>query len=197
MWKIIFNIMPVLIIDNFDSFTYNLEHYTKRFCNNVVVKRNNEILLQEVDSYDSIIISPGPGLPKDAGISVDIIKTYAATKKILGVCLGHQAIGEAFGAKLLNLYEPLHGVAVPTYHNDDDDFYKDIPNEFLTGRYHSWVIDAQSLVDLPFTITANDKYNQVQSIKHNNYNLRSVQFHPESVLTKYGLKMIENWIKYC
>lgn len=190
--------MKLLIIDNFDSFTYNLEHYAKKYCSNVVVKRNNEIALEEVANFDSIIISPGPGLPKDAGISMELINKYAATKKILGVCLGHQAIGEAFGAKLSNLNEPLHGLPIATVHNNlDNDFYKDIPNNFLTGRYHSWVIEKNSLDNLPFIITATDKFGQVQSLKHQNYNLRSVQFHPESVLTEYGLRMIENWITYC
>lgn len=190
--------MKLLIIDNFDSFTYNLEHYTKRFCDNVVVKRNNEISLDEVANYDSIIISPGPGLPKDAGISMDLIERYSPSKKILGVCLGHQAIGEVFGAKLSNLSKPLHGVAVSTYHNNiDKDFYKDIPTNFLSGRYHSWIIDKHSLDNLPFEITASDENEHVQSLKHKHFNLRSVQFHPESVLTDGGLQMIENWIKYC
>lgn len=190
--------MNILIIDNFDSFTYNLEHYAKRFCNNVVVKRNNEIALDEVANYDSIIISPGPGLPKDAGISMSLLEKYSSSKKILGVCLGHQAIGEVFGAKLINLSVPLHGVAVSTFHNNIDKvFYKDIPKNFLTGRYHSWIIEKQSLDNLPFTITASDINGHVQSLMHNSFNLRSVQFHPESVLTDFGLKMIENWIKHC
>lgn len=190
--------MKLLIIDNFDSFTYNIEHYAKRFCDNVVVLRNNEINLEEVANYDSIIISPGPGLPKDAGISMKLIEKYSSTKKILGVCLGHQAIGEVFGAKLSNLSQPLHGITVSTFHNNNDnEFYKDIPSSFLSGRYHSWIIDKYSLENLPFFITAIDINGQVQSLKHKHFNLRGVQFHPESILTDFGLKMIENWIKYC
>ncbi len=190
--------MKLLIIDNFDSFTYNLEHYARKYCNNVIVKRNNELTLEQVNEFDSIIISPGPGLPKDAGITMDIINNYSDSKKILGVCLGHQAIGENFGAKLNNLSEPLHGIAVTTYQNNiDEKFYNDIPNTFLSGRYHSWIIDKKSIENLPFIITSTDEYGIIQSLKHKTFNLRSVQFHPESVLTEFGLKMIENWIKYC
>lgn len=190
--------MKLLIIDNFDSFTYNLQHYAKQYCQSVVVKRNNEIDIEEVNHYDGIIISPGPGLPKDSGITINAIKTYASTKKILGVCLGHQAIAEVFGAQLINLKAPLHGIAIETNTTDTKDLlFDEIPNTFKSGRYHSWVVDPDSLLNTPFDILATDKLNQIQAIKHTEYNLRGVQFHPESVLTEYGLKMIENWIKKC
>ncbi len=190
--------MKLLIIDNFDSFTYNLQHYTAQFCNQVIVKRNNEISLDEISEFDGFIISPGPGLPQDAGITMQAIKTFGSTKKILGVCLGHQAIAEVFGAKLINLDEPLHGVAIETESlNTQELIFSDIPNKFLTGRYHSWIVDPHSLKNTSLQIIAKDHFGQVQALKHRDYNIRSVQFHPESVMTEYGLKMIENWILKC
>jgi anthranilate synthase component 2 len=190
--------MKLLIIDNFDSFTYNLRHYAEQFCDSVTVKRNNEISIGEINDYDSIIISPGPGLPMQSGITIEAIKKYASTKKILGVCLGHQAIAEVFGAKLINLDKPLHGIAIPTMTtNSKDLLFDEIPNTFLSGRYHSWGIDPKSIDDITFEITAIDSLGQIQAIKHRKFNIRSVQFHPESVLTEYGLKMIENWILKC
>ncbi len=190
--------MKLLIIDNFDSFTYNLKHYAEQFCESVVVKRNNKISIEEIDNYDGFMISPGPGLPKEAGITIDAIKTYGRTKKILGVCLGHQAIAETFGAKLRNLDKPLHGIAIQTQTTDNkDSIFKDIPISFNTARYHSWVVDKESIKNTNLNIIAVDTFGQVQALKHKQYNIRSVQFHPESVLTEYGLKMIENWIKEC
>ena len=190
--------MKLLIIDNFDSFTYNLKHYAEQFCDDVIVKRNNEVKIEEIDDYDSFMISPGPGLPKDAGITIRAIKTYASSKKILGVCLGHQAIAQTFGAKLRNLDEPLHGVAIPTQTTEiNDSMFENIPNNFNTARYHSWVVDEESIKETDLNIIAIDTFGQIQALKHKDYNIRSVQFHPESVLTEYGLKMIENWIKEC
>ena len=190
--------MKLLIIDNFDSFTYNLQHYAEQFCDSVVVKRNNEISIEEINNFDGFIISPGPGLPKDAGITMEAIRTYASSKKILGVCLGHQAIAEAFGAKLRNLNQPLHGVAIQTQSTDiEDAIFSDIPKHFLTARYHSWVVDEVSIMETVLNVIATDEFNQIQALKHKDYNIRSVQFHPESVLTEYGLKMVENWIKIC
>jgi len=187
----------LLIIDNFDSFTYNLQHYAEQFCDNVVVKRNNEISIEEIDEYDGFIISPGPGLPDEAGITKQAILKYKDSKKILGVCLGHQAIAEVFGAKLRNLDEPLHGVAILTQTTDiKDSIFKDIPRSFDTARYHSWVIDEESIENTELEITAIDINKQIQAIKHKKYNIRSVQFHPESVLTEFGLKMMENWVKF-
>ena len=190
--------MRLLIIDNFDSFTYNLEHYAKQFCDNVVVKRNNEIEIDEVDNYDAIIISPGPGLPKDAGITPLVLKKYSPTKKILGVCLGHQAIAECFGANLQNLEKPLHGISILTSKTEvEDPIFNGITNEFNTARYHSWVVDPISLSNSNLEVTAVDVNNQIQALKHKEYNVRSVQFHPESILTDNGLNMIENWIRKC
>ena len=190
--------MRLLIIDNFDSFTYNLEHYARQFCDDVVVKRNNEIDIDEVDNYDAIIISPGPGLPSDAGITPLVLKKYSPTKKILGVCLGHQAIAECFGASLQNLEEPLHGIPVLTHKTKiEDPIFEGIADDFQTARYHSWVVDSTSLNNTDLQITAIDINNQIQALKHKEYNVRSVQFHPESILTDGGLKMIENWIKKC
>lgn len=190
--------MKLLIIDNFDSFTYNLQHYAEQFCDEVVVKRNNEIELDEIEAYDAFIISPGPGLPKDSGITLKAIETYASSKKILGVCLGQQAIAEYFGAQLENLGAPLHGIPVLTkLTNKEDVLFEGLPREFNTGRYHSWVVDAKTVDKEVLEITATDQYGQVQALRHKEYNIRCVQFHPESVMTDFGLKMIENWIKKC
>ena len=189
--------MKLLIIDNFDSFTYNLKHYAEQFCKEVVVKRNNEIQLDEISAYDGFIISPGPGLPKDTGISIAAIKRYAGEKKILGVCLGHQLIAEIYGGKLLNLDHPLHGIAIKTNKIKDDELFKGIPDQFMSGRYHSWIVDEKSLINTDLEIIANDELGQVQALKHKKYNIRSVQFHPESIMTDYGLEMIENWITEC
>ncbi len=190
--------MRILILDNYDSFTFNLLHYVQRFCNEVDVCYSDQIGLDEVEAYDAIILSPGPGLPKDAGISMQVVRTYAAHKKILGVCLGHQTIAEVFGAQLINLDAPLHGVAVETFLTvDGENLFRGLPKTVLTGRYHSWVVDPQSLQNTPLEVIATDGLGQVQALRHRHYNLRSVQFHPESVLTPEGLKMIENWIYFC
>ncbi len=190
--------MRILIIDNYDSFTYNLEYYAKQYCDEVVVKRNNEIELEDVNNYDAIILSPGPGLPKDAGITPLVIKKYAASKKILGVCLGHQAIAESFGASLRNLENPLHGVAIKTFQTKNkDNLFDKLDSGFDTARYHSWVVDEESVLNTDLEVTAIDVNNQIQALKHKKYNVRSVQFHPESVLTNNGLKIIQNWIQKC
>lgn len=185
--------MKILILDNYDSFTFNLVHYVEQFCDNVTVRRNDQILLQEVDVFDAIILSPGPGLPKDAGIMPQLIKQYASAKKILGVCLGHQAIGEAFGARLKNLNKVHHGVAIPIDVIDNSELlFKHLPSRIETGRYHSWVIDRKSVPSELF-VTATDNEGEVMAIRHTHFNVRGVQFHPESLLTPDGLKMIENW----
>jgi len=186
--------MRLLIIDNYDSFTYNLVQYTEAFVERLDVRRNDEISLKEVDAYDAIILSPGPGTPKDTGISMEVIRRYASKKKILGVCMGMQVIAEAFGGKLLNLEHPLHGVAVETYlTKSQDPMFKGLPEAFMTGRYHSWIVD-EDYLPKDFIITAKDKYGSVQAIRHRTYPLSAVQFHPESVLTEYGRLMIENWV---
>ncbi len=190
--------MQLLIIDNYDSFTYNLEQYASKFCDNVVVKRNDEISIAEVDNYDAIIISPGPGLPANSGITPKVIEKYYKTKKILGVCLGQQAIAEFFDCKLDNLDEPLHGVSIQTFQTKIKDIiFKDVPTDFLTARYHSWVVNPESVSNSELEVIATDVNNQIQALRHKKYNVRSVQFHPESILTDSGLKMIENWILNC
>lgn len=186
--------MKVLILDNYDSFTYNLVHYVEQFCDEVTVKRNDEISLEEVDEFDAIILSPGPGLPEDAGIMPALIKQYASTKKILGVCLGHQAIGEAFGAKLKNLNQVHHGVAIPVSITDSNELlFKGIPSKLDTGRYHSWVIDKDTIPS-DLTITATDDEGEVMAIRHKEFDVCGVQFHPESLLTPDGLQIIKNWV---
>lgn len=187
--------MRVLILDNYDSFTFNLVHYVEQFVDDVVVKRNDEISLPEVDLFDAIILSPGPGLPNDAGIMPKLIIEYSESKKILGVCLGHQAIAEAYGGKLINLDAVLHGVAVPIKVIDKkENLFNNMPNTIQTGRYHSWVVAS---ADLPqsLTVTAVDEAGNVMALRHKLHDVRGVQFHPESLLTEHGLKMIENWVK--
>lgn len=186
--------MKILVFDNYDSFTYNLVHYLEIASNNATIDiyRNDQIPLNAIEQYDKIVLSPGPGLPKDAGILLDVIKTYAPTKSILGVCLGHQAIGEAFGASLLNLNEVFHGVATPVELINEDLLFKNIPMQFNVGRYHSWVINKDTLPS-ELIVTCIDSSENIMAIKHKNYNLRGVQFHPESVLTEFGQQLITNW----
>lgn len=169
-------------------------HYVEQFCDDITVKRNDEISLDEVEAFDAIILSPGPGLPKDAGIMPELIKRYAASKKILGVCLGHQAIGEAFGGSLKNLNQVHHGVAIPVNVTDvDDPLFAGLPSRIDTGRYHSWVIDKDSVTS-DLVITATDDEGEIMAIRHRELDVRGVQFHPESLLTPEGLKIIENWV---
>ncbi|MFI5217912.1 MAG: anthranilate synthase component II [Bacteroidia bacterium] len=186
----------ILILDNYDSFTFNLVHYVEKIIDDEVdVFRNDEISLVEIERYEKIILSPGPGLPKDAGILIPLIKKYAPTKKILGVCLGLQAIGEAFGAKLKNLSEVHHGVAREVNVTDsNENLFTGIPGKFNAGRYHSWVID-RSMLPSCLKITSADNNNEIMSIAHSQYDLKGVQFHPESILTEYGEKLLENWLQ--
>lgn len=185
----------VLVLDNYDSFTYNLVHYIEALNFEVVVFRNDEISIEAIDAYNIIILSPGPGLPKDAGILLDVIKTYAPTKKILGVCLGMQAIGEVFGGKLENLSHVFHGVASQLNVIDTaDKLFKNLPPQFEIGRYHSWVV-AQNSFPTDLIITAVEENKQIMALRHNTYNLYGVQFHPESILTQYGKEIIANFLK--
>lgn len=185
--------MKVLVLDNYDSFTYNLVQYIQEILEQKVdVYRNDEIELDAVETYDFIILSPGPGLPKDAGIMPALIKRYAATKSILGVCLGHQAIGEAFGANLENLAHVFHGVETPVeVVVEDEPLFQDVPASFQAGRYHSWVVAKADLPD-DFEITAVDKDGVIMAMRHKEFDVRGVQFHPESIMTEYGRKMLEN-----
>lgn len=187
----------IVVIDNYDSFTYNLVHYLEECNAHVTVLRNDEFELNELDSFQNIVLSPGPGVPKDAGLLLNVIKKFASTKNILGVCLGQQAIAEAFGGSLINLEKVYHGVATKiTQLQNDEILFKDLPVNFEVGRYHSWVVNS---LDLPkdLIITSIDQNNQIMSLKHCTFNVRAVQFHPESILTPLGKKMIENWVVKC
>ncbi len=185
----------ILVIDNYDSFTYNLVHYIEELNHKVDVYRNDQISLDAINKYDKIVLSPGPGLPKDAGILKEIIEKYAATKKILGVCLGMQAIGEVFGASLQNLDQVYHGIASAITITDENDvLYKSLPKTFDVGRYHSWVINKATLPET-LKITSIEENGQIMSITHKEFNVYGVQYHPESILTKNGKKIIENFLK--
>jgi anthranilate synthase component 2 len=186
----------ILVLDNYDSFTYNLVHYIEANGDyEVDVFRNDEISIEKVNKYDTIVLSPGPGLPEDAGILKELIQIYAPTKKILGVCLGMQAIGEVFGGKLENLENVYHGVATKlTVIDADDLIYKNLPQHFEIGRYHSWVISRENFPE-KLSITAIEENNQVMSLKHKDYQLYGVQYHPESILTEHGKEIINNFLE--
>ena len=182
----------VLVIDNYDSFTYNLVHYLEELGCRVEVRRNDQLQLEEVAPYQNIVLSPGPGIPDEAGLLKAIIKQYAPDKRIFGVCLGQQAIAEVFGGRLINLEQVYHGVATTITVLGDDVLYRDLPETLEVGRYHSWVVDPE----LPpcLVATAVDSQREVMSLRHREYDLRAVQFHPESVLTPEGKKMLSNWL---
>jgi anthranilate synthase component II len=185
----------ILVIDNYDSFTYNLVHYIEKLTSySPDVYRNDQISLDDVKKYDKILLSPGPGIPVEAGICIDLIKRYAPTKSILGVCLGHQAIAEAFEGTLKNLDKVYHGVATEVnVLSQEDKLYKGIPKKFNAGRYHSWVVMPDNLPDC-FTVTCEDNLGLIMGISHNSYDVKGVQYHPESVLTENGLKIMANWL---
>lgn len=185
--------MKLLIFDNYDSFTYNIAHAVRALGVEPDVRRNDRITLDEVDAYDKIIISPGPGIPSEAGILPQLLERYATEKPILGVCLGHQAIGERFGAKLRNLSTVYHGVQTPVHLTADDYIFAGMPSEFEVGRYHSWVVDKDSLPD-ELQVTAFSPDGEIMALRHRVYDVRGVQFHPESILTPYGMTIIENWL---
>jgi anthranilate synthase component 2 len=194
--------MKILVFDNYDSFTYNLVHLVEKITGDKVdVFRNDQIPMENVQVYDKIILSPGPGLPAEAGMLLPLIKQYAASKSILGVCLGHQAIGEAFGGRLLNLSKVFHGVASPVNileSADSDtsvnaDLFTGLPNGFMAGRYHSWVIDSQNFPE-SLEVTATDAAGHIMALRHKTYDVLGVQFHPESVLTPEGEKIMRNWL---
>ncbi|WP_066224411.1 anthranilate synthase component II [Formosa haliotis] len=183
----------ILVIDNYDSFTYNLVHYLEDLGCQVTVKRNDKIKLEDVDAFDKIVLSPGPGIPDEAGLLKDIIKTYAPTKSILGVCLGQQAIGEVFGGTIENLENVYHGVATEvTLAVDDEKLFEGFNKTFPVGRYHSWVVSNQ-LPDV-LEATSFDENGQIMSLRHKVFDVRGVQYHPESVLTPNGKQMLKNWI---
>jgi anthranilate synthase component II len=187
--------MKILVIDNYDSFTYNLVHYLEEFDCQVTVYRNDEFDINEVVQFDKILLSPGPGVPDEAGLLKEVIKTYAPTKSILGVCLGQQAIGEVFGGSLINLEKVYHGVSTLTnIIVDNESLFKDLPKEIEVGRYHSWVVSPEGFPE-DLEITSVDASGQIMSLRHKKYDVKGVQYHPESVLTPHGKKIIENWVK--
>lgn len=187
--------MRLLIFDNYDSFTYNIAHAVRQLGVEPDVIRNDKITLDEVGNYDKIIISPGPGIPSEAGILPQLLERYGSEKPILGVCLGHQAIGERFGAKLRNLSTVYHGVQSTVRLTADDYIFAGIPSEFEVGRYHSWVVDRDSLPS-ELEVTAVSPDGEIMAMRHRNLDVRGVQFHPESVLTPYGLEIIDNWLRH-
>ena len=192
--------MKILVFDNYDSFTYNLVHLVEKITHSKVdVFRNDELSMEKVREYDKIILSPGPGIPSEAGMLLPLIKEYASSKSILGVCLGHQAIGEAFGGMLTNLSTVYHGVATPILVKSEESgvrsgLFAGLPDTFDVGRYHSWVVDEKNFPG-ELEITARDTNNYIMALQHKNFDVQGVQFHPESVLTPDGEKIISNWLK--
>jgi anthranilate synthase component 2 len=195
--------MKILIFDNYDSFTYNLVHLVKELgYKNIAVHRNNRITLDEIEKFDKIILSPGPGIPSEAGLLLPLIRRFAATKSILGVCLGHQAIAEAFGGQLINLKDVYHGVATPVQIIAGDTIFKGLPQPlnppketFIdVGRYHSWIVDKNTLPEV-LEITATDEEGQIMALKHKTFDVHGVQFHPESILTPQGKEIMKGFLE--
>ncbi|MFT7268684.1 MAG: anthranilate synthase component 2 [Candidatus Endobugula sp.] len=188
--------MKILILDNYDSFTYNLVHYLRELGHGaeMTVVRNDQITLAEVEAYDKILLSPGPGIPEEAGIMPALIKRFGSTKSILGVCLGHQGIAEAYGAQLYNMPEVLHGVSSKIkVVKTGDRLFAGIPEEYTICHYHSWNVKKEDLGD-EIEVTAIDEYGEIMAISHKEFDVKGVQFHPESIMTEHGHKLLENWI---
>ncbi len=186
--------MRIVIIDNYDSFTYNLAHLVKELGADVEVYRNDLFAMGQLEPFDKIILSPGPGIPSEAGLLLDVIRTYAGRKSILGVCLGHQAIGEVFGGKLKNLSEVYHGVATEGTQYGNDPIFAGLPSRITMGRYHSWVVDTDGLPGC-LEVTAVSDDGQIMGLKHKRYAIHGIQFHPESVLTAEGREIVRNWLE--
>jgi len=186
--------MKTVIIDNYDSFTYNLAHLVKELGTEVDVLRNDKFELEELEKYDKIILSPGPGIPEEAGLLLEVIRTYAGRKPMLGVCLGEQAIGQAFGGKLTNLSEVFHGIQTNVKIKNKDYIFSGLPTEIPVGRYHSWVVDTEEFPE-ELVITAISSEGQIMALKHREYDVHGIQFHPESVLTPDGKQIVGNWLK--
>ena len=185
--------IKTVIIDNYDSFTYNLSHLLKELGADVTVVRNDKFRIEDLEQFDKIVLSPGPGIPSEAGLMPQVIKAYAGRKPILGICLGHQAIGEAFGAKLLNIGNVVHGVATPAHLTAQDYLFEGLASDLEVGRYHSWVVDDKDLPQcLEVTSRSDDGY--IMSLRHREFDIRGIQFHPESVLTPQGKTIINNWL---
>ncbi len=191
--------MKILIFDNYDSFTYNLVHVVEKIIHGKVdVFRNDKIALERINDYDKIILSPGPGLPNESGLLLPLIKEYASSKSILGVCLGHQAIGEVFGGNLVNLSTVYHGVATHIEVKEErtpskNDVFNNLPREIEVGRYHSWIVNKENFPE-ELEITAEDAKGYIMALRHKTYDVQGVQFHPESVLTPLGEKIMRNWL---
>jgi anthranilate synthase component 2 len=184
----------IIVIDNYDSFTYNLVHYLEDLNCEVTVYRNDEFDIEELQKFDKILLSPGPGIPDEAGLLKEVIKTYSATKSILGVCLGQQAIAEVFGGSLINLEKVYHGVATNIkIQVQDEPLFKGLESEIEVGRYHSWVVNTTDFPEV-LEITSLDENGQIMSLRHRTFDVRAVQFHPESILTPHGKKILENWV---
>jgi len=193
----------ILVFDNYDSFTYNLVHLVEKLIRQrVEVHRNDKLPLEKVKEYDKIILSPGPGIPEEAGLLLPLIREYAGSKSILGVCLGHQAIGQAFGGRLVNLSTVYHGVSTPVKilrpgrngAKRDNDLFEGLPNEMEVGRYHSWVVSEEGF-PAELEVTARDEKNYIMALRHRTLDVQGVQFHPESVLTPQGEQIVKNWLK--
>ena len=182
----------VFVIDNYDSFTYNLVHYLEELGCEAIVKRNDQFELDELEEYNLILLSPGPGIPNESGLLKASIKRYAKTKKILGICLGQQAIAEVFGGSLINLDKVYHGISTPVTISEEDVLFEGLPKTFEVGRYHSWVV--QTPLPKELIPTSFDQDGQLMSLRHKIYDVRAVQYHPESVLTKKKKKILKNWI---
>jgi len=184
--------MKILVLDNYDSFTYNLVYIIRQLGYEMDIYRNDKINLYDIDVYDKILLSPGPGIPSEAGVMPELLKKYRATKDILGICLGHQAIGEAFGGDLINLAEVVHGLASEVT-VEEDLLFQGLPKQFKIGRYHSWVINEQTLSP-DLEVIARTPDGQIMGVRHNKLKVRGLQFHPESVLTEHGVQMMKNWL---
>ena len=189
--------MKILMIDNYDSFTYNLVHMLEAIPGiEVAVRRNDQLTIGDAAAFEKIILSPGPGIPSEAGIMPELVRTYAPTKSIFGVCLGHQCIGEVFGGLLLNIAAPIHGKATPiTLTDRSEPLFKGLPERISVGRYHSWVVSQEKFPN-ELAITAVDEAGAIMALRHTRYDVCGVQFHPESILTQDGKMMLENWISY-
>lgn len=187
--------MKIVIIDNYDSFTYNLSHLVKELGAEVTVFRNDKFEMDSLEAFDKIMLSPGPGIPSEAGLMPEVIKRYAQSKPILGICLGHQAIGECFGGRLANLDRVFHGVATEGTQLGNDYMFNGLPRRITMGRYHSWVVSREGLPDC-LEITAESDEGHIMALRHRTLDIRGLQFHPESVLTTDGRIMMENWIKH-
>ena len=186
--------MRIAVIDNYDSFTYNLVHLVKSLGVEVDVFRNDQFQLSSLELYDKLLLSPGPGIPGEAGLLLEVIKTYAPRKSILGICLGHQAIGEVFGGRLVRLRQVYHGVATPCEQMMDEPLFADLPRHFEVGRYHSWVVSREDFPDC-LQVTALSSDGQVMALRHKQYDVCGLQFHPESVLTPLGETILSDWIR--